>query len=346
MASESESQDSGNVIFAANLAQEILPQVACDNDLAQMEQQLQKALKVIHELREDGLLERLDRGFKEFACTSVNFHDSSRLFVFVRGILSELVRMSVEVRVHVSLHIINHLSRSALASLLMRGLCESCACEHLDAAAELLCNLWSTMQSPHSMLRFRKLFMEESSCFEFCLQSLHFVRELCLVLPVSHRMYKDIRVCEHILSTAVASINIRGCSTAPILNALRIGFHAEMERSCAEVSQLSRAYFGRLVLGTPAHLSIIEIENILAQCGFRILERMAMHTISCYLTLPNLWESQVPQSCGFALMLVLLKSFPLRSFHYAGKNRGIARAESSIWSRICASVFPRLCLRG
>ena len=124
------------------------------------------------------------------------------------------------------------------------------------------------------------------------------MRAFCSLISESHNMRNDILVCEGILSTAVASLNCIP-APAPFMSPSRIGFIADIQRSCSQFCQFAISHLHRIVLSVPAQVSHENVHKLLRSCGCLGLDASLVHDVVTFLTLPDLWQSQVIQILPF-----------------------------------------------
>ena len=294
--SESDSRGSDQMSGMASVTPgNLLSQAVSMGDLLHIEQQLQNTLQAISALREDGLLDSIERKSLEFVSALERRQvTGEHVTAWVDSVVSHAAERSADVRIHIVFTLIKHTCKCGLMDVVLKELCASYATARVTAAAHLMCKMWSAMQTPDALGRLRKLLLHEHGCYAFCLQALHLIRSLCSILPESHHLRQGTLGCEHILATVISSLNTQPPARAPSFeNPFRIGFVADIQRACAEVCRLAHSYSQRIVVRTPANPSHEHVLRILGSCGCRAVDQSSTAAVVTHLALLDLWESHV-----------------------------------------------------
>jgi hypothetical protein len=289
---ESQSSNEMNRFAFLNPANVILSQAGSMDDLLRIEEQLQSTLEAISALREHGLLGIIESKCREFSVSQNQRQATESVTVWMDQVLSQAADKAFDVKLHVTLTLIKHISGCIMGETLLKEVCSSLACHHVGQAATLMCKLWTVMQSPDAMARLRMLCSKESGCFEFVVHSLRCIRAFCSLIPEIHHLHCDILVCECILSTAVASLNCLPAA-APSLSPLKLCFTSDIQRTCVELCCLAQPYFQRIVLRMPAPVSYEHVQRVLSSCGCVAVDSTAVQAISIFLVHMDLVEAQV-----------------------------------------------------
>jgi hypothetical protein len=291
--SESGSQRSSNISGVADVNPgNLLSHAASMDDLLHMEQQLQCTLKAISALREDGLISDIESTCSEFTMTLQRGQKVENLASWVDSVLVRAAGKPFDVRLHVTLTLIKQLSCSGMTNLVLKEACSSYECSRLIAGVGVMCKMWAILQNAGSMARIRRLCIQEQLFYEFAIHSLRSVRSFCSVLPENHHSRQDALICEHLLSSAIGSLN-GYYATAPFACPLRIGFIADTHRACVQVCQLIHTYAQRIVLKMPLQVSSDHVQAIMVSCGSRALEASAVEAVTAHLQHSDLWQSNV-----------------------------------------------------
>ena len=296
--SESESQGSDPMSGMAGVTPgNLLSQAVSMGDLLHMQQMLENTLQAISALREDGLLDSIERKSIAFASALERGQvTGEHVATWFDGVVSHAAAKTDDVRIHIVFTLIKHVSKCGLTDAVLKELSGSYLCARVTVAANLMCKMWSLIQTPDAMGRLRKLLLQEHGCYAFCLQALHLIRSICSILPDSHHLRQGILGCEHILATAISSVNTQQpvVRTSTFENPLLlIGYVADIQRACSEVCRLAHSCSPRIVLRIPANPTQEQVLQIMSCCGYARLDHLSTLAIVTHLSQLDLWESHV-----------------------------------------------------
>jgi hypothetical protein len=337
--SESESESKSSCEMSEDIVSKpgnLLSQAGSVGDLVHIEQELLNTLKTISALREDGLLHMIDSKCDAYSSARESGDgEAAAACAWVDGILTQAAAKPDDVRQHIVFALIKRTSACGLMNDMLKQLCCSFLCAPVAAAAVMMSRLWSHAQRSDFMTRIRRMCASDAGCFDFVAQSHHCMRFICSVLPEGHPLHQDSLVCQHLVATALGSLNVQ--SLAPQLpDPLNAAFFADIRRVTAEVCRLIPSFSQRIVLRTPACVAQEHVHRVLGSCGCKALQPSAVLAITQHLAQAEPWECHV--SLPFSILHLASTSSHV---WVAGELGARARRGAPLPPCSCMRLLPR-----